>query len=117
MNETIPIACDITVLPPSAQEQTAITLPDLLQSVQDIQKLPTGYAFQFPNKPGMWLALAQFIDRERQCCPFLHFTLKAKPNNSPFWLHMTGDEGVKQFLETFWHDLPESPAVFKKIGE
>jgi hypothetical protein len=35
---------------------------------------------------------------ERLCCPFVRYTLEIEPNRGPFWLRMTGVEGVKEFL-------------------
>jgi glutamate/tyrosine decarboxylase-like PLP-dependent enzyme len=36
---------------------------------------------------------------ERLCCPFVNYTLEIEPNRGPFWLRMTGGEGVKEFLK------------------
>jgi hypothetical protein len=42
--------------------------------------------------------VAEDLHIERLCCPFVHYTLEIEPNRGPFWLRMTGREGVKEFL-------------------
>ena len=100
-----PIICDLTVFSAETRAQIAANMPDLFKAVQKVQELPDGYAFQFPNEPGMFMSLANFVEHERQCCPFYHFALEAVPNNGPFWLRMTGGKGVKEFMQTVWADL------------
>src|SRR5690606_21166550 len=63
-----PIVCDLTVFPANVRAGMTTTMPDLFQAVQAVQELEDGYAFQFPNEPGMLPALAHFIEHERQCC-------------------------------------------------
>lgn len=107
-DEEQPIICDLTVLSTETRAQIAASMPDIFQTVQKVQELPDGYAFQFPNESGRLITLADFVEHERQCCPFYHFTLEAEPNSGPFWLRMTGDEGVKEFMQTVWADLAEA---------
>lgn len=100
-----PIACDLTVFSADTRQQLAAAIPELFQAVQKLRELPDGYALQFPNEPGMFMALANFVEHERQCCPFYHFMLEVAANGGPFWLHLTGGEGVKEFIETVFADL------------
>jgi len=106
MTEPQPIACDLTVFPTSVRAGLAASVPDLFGAVQTVQELTNGYAFQFPNEPGMVLRVAHFIEHERQCCSFYTFGLEIEPNGGPIWLRLTGSEEVKQFIETVWRDLP-----------
>ena len=108
MNENQPIACDLTIFPVSVRQQLAASVPEMFQAVQKVQELTNGYAFQFPNKPDMFMTLAHFVEHERQCCPFYSFALEVEPNGGPFWLRMTGGEGVKHFMQTVWSDLQAS---------
>lgn len=98
--ESQPIVCDLTAIPVSVREQHVITAPKIFRAAQEVQELPNGYAFRLPNEPGMFMALAQFVENERLCCPFYHFGLEIEPNGGPLWLRLTGNEGVKQLLET-----------------
>ena len=104
-SEEQPIVCDLTVFSAETRAQIAANMPEMFKAVQKAQELPNGYAFQFPNEPGMFMALANFVEHERQCCPFYHFALEAERNNGRFWLRMTGGEGVKEFMQTVWTDL------------
>jgi hypothetical protein len=104
-NEELPIVCDLTVFSAETRQQMAASLPDTFRAVQKALELPDGFAFQFPNEPGMFMTLANFVEHERQCCPFYHFALEAEPNNGSFWLRMTGGEGVKEFMEAVWTDI------------
>ena len=104
-HEEQPNMCDLTVFSAETRAQIAADMQDVFKDVQKAQELPDGYAFQFRNEPGRFMALANFVEHERQCCPFYHFALEAEPNSGPFWLRMTGGEGVKEFMRTVWTDL------------
>ena len=67
-------------------------------AVQEVQERPDGYAFRLPTDSEMLLLVAEDLNMERLCCPFLRFTLEIEPNGGPFWLRFTGGEGVKEFL-------------------
>jgi len=108
MNKDQPIACDLTVFPASVREQIAASVPEMFLAVQEVQELPNGYAFQFPNEPGRFMTLAHFVEHERQCCPFYSFALEVEPSGGPLWLRMTGGEGVKQFMKTVWGDVQDT---------
>ena len=105
VSENQPIVCDLSAVPAADREKLMAAVPPLFRAVQEVHALPNGYAFGFPNEPGRFMALAQFVDNERLCCPFYNFVLEVEPSGGPFWLRMTGGEGVKQFLETVFGDL------------
>lgn len=68
-------------------------LPALLRSVAE---QPDGLVLQLPIET--LAAVATFIDRERRCCPFLHFRLDLAPASDALELCLTGPEGVSAFL-------------------
>jgi hypothetical protein len=72
--------------------------PQLYGAVQEIRELPDGYAFRLPTEPEMLRLTAEDISYERLCCPFVRYTLEVEPHHGPFWLRMTGGDGVKAFL-------------------
>jgi hypothetical protein len=97
-NETV-IACDPSALTPSQQERWVKEIvPKLYSAVQEIQELPNGWAWRLPSTSEILLLLAEDLNIDRLCCPFVHYTLEIEPNRGPFWLRMTGGEGVKEFL-------------------
>jgi hypothetical protein len=94
----VPIACNPHAVPAEQRERWMIVGTQLYAAVQEVQELPDGYAFRLPTDPEMLLLVAEDLNRERLCCPFLRFTLEIEPNGGPFWLRFTGGEGVKEFL-------------------
>ena len=92
------IACNPNALTAKQQERWMEVGPQLYAAVQEVQELPDGYAFRLPSDAEMLFLVAEDLNFERLCCPFIHFTLTITPNGAPFWLHFTGGEGVKEFL-------------------
>jgi hypothetical protein len=93
------IACDPNAVAPDQQKYWVKEIvPKLYRAVQEIQELPDGYAFRLPSDPEMLLLVAEDLNMERLCCPFVRYTLEIEPNRGPFWLRFTGGEGVKEFL-------------------
>jgi hypothetical protein len=91
-------ACNLTVLDERERQQFASVTEALFAAAQETRELENGFAFRLQNQPGQLVQVAKFIERESQCCPFLHFSLEVKPASGPVWLQMTGTEGVKDFL-------------------
>src|SRR5947207_14040490 len=93
------IACDPHALTPVQQEHWVKEIvPKLYKAVQEIQELPDGWAWRLPSAPEILMLVAEDLNMERLCCPFVDYTLEVTPNRGPFWLRMTGVEGVKVFL-------------------
>jgi hypothetical protein len=72
--------------------------PRSLAAVEQAVELPDGYAFRFRPDTGILLGLAEFVRRERLCCPFFHFEIALEANEGPLWLRLTGSEAVKEFV-------------------
>jgi hypothetical protein len=93
------IACDPNALTVEEQEYWVKEIvPKLYKEVQEIQELPDGWAWRLPSKSEVLRLVAEDLNMERLCCPFVNYTLEIPPNRGPFWLRMTGVEGVKEFL-------------------
>ena len=62
--------------------------------------MPAGFRYRFdPTPDGVSLSsIAPVVDRERQCCRFLQFSITLEPNLGPVWLDVSGPEGTKAFL-------------------
>ena len=98
--EDQPIACDPNALTPDQQEYWVKEIvPKLYREVQEIQELPNGWVWRLPSAPHVLTLVAEDLNMERLCCPFVNYTLEIEPNRGPFWLRMTGSEGVKEFLK------------------
>jgi hypothetical protein len=92
------IACNPNPIPPEQRERWLEVAALMYGAVQEVQELPDGYAFRLPSSPEMLLIVAEDLNIDRLCCPFLRFTLDIEPNGGPYWLRFTGGEGVKEFL-------------------
>ena len=108
------IVCDLTAIPADVREQHVATAPRIFQAAQEIRELPDGYAFRLPNEPDMFMALANFVEQERRCCPFWRFGLTVEPHGGPLWLQLTGAEGAKQLLATALNE-PHGKDVFSQL--
>jgi hypothetical protein len=97
--EAIPFACNINAIEPDQRQQHLATALEVFQAVETIQQLPNGYAFRLPNETRLLLKAAEFIANERRCCPFFGFTVLIEPDGGAMWLHLTGHEGVKPFIQ------------------
>lgn len=105
-----PIFCDLTVFDAATRQALAAKVPGLFQAAQQVEELADGYAFTFAAEAGMFMAIAHFVEHERQCCPFFHFTLEVTPARGPLQLRMTGGEEVKTFMQATWQDLQDAVA-------
>jgi hypothetical protein len=90
------IACSL-LGPELAARKEAITR-DLFAYAERVDELPDGYAYQFPAD-GPWPAkVLEFVEVERQCCPFFTFELVFEPNDGSLWLRLRGSEEIKAFI-------------------
>ncbi len=95
---SLPIACSLT--DSELQERRRRVLQKVRSAVVEVRELEDGYAYSFPSGGERLSELAQLVDLERQCCPFMRFCLTVESDNGPIWLEMTGPEGTKEFLAT-----------------
>jgi hypothetical protein len=68
----------------------------LFAQFTEMRSLTDGYSFRLPVS-ALMLA-AEFVSRERLCCPFFRFQLEVAPE-AELWLSLSGDEGAKAFIE------------------
>ncbi len=94
-----PIACSMTALSPAQRKRHGELTGRLRTSVQEVRELPDGYAFRLPADETRIRETAEWITMEQLCCPFLAFNLEVGREGGPLWLHLTGREGVKPFLQ------------------
>lgn len=94
--EEVPLACSLT-------ESELVTrgeeVADLFKHVEQVNELADGYALRFPGSNTWANTLVQFINFERECCPFFEFGLVFEQKQGPIWLHIRGPEGVKAMVE------------------
>ncbi|HLO33427.1 MAG TPA: hypothetical protein VK249_30045 [Anaerolineales bacterium] len=98
MNQDTPLTCDMGVFTPTQREAHVRNTTELIQAVQSAQEVENGYEFIFPNETELISRAAEFISKERLCCPFLKFTLNILSNGEPVSLALTGPTGTQEFL-------------------
>ena len=93
-------ACDMTAMDAAQRERRQALADQIRTSTQEIRELSNGYAFRLPNDTSLFLLAAEFVTLERLCCPFFQFELALEPELGPLWLRLSGQPGVKRFIET-----------------
>jgi len=103
-----PLVCNIAALT-GAQHERHQKLGRLLRSavveraelengyvlVLDLGRLPVDSA----GAPFCVVEVAEWVDLESRCCPFLSFGIEVEPKGKTVRLRLTGGKGVKAFLE------------------
>jgi hypothetical protein len=97
--EESPFACNMNAFTPEERKAHIAAIADVFGVVSEIRELPDGYSFLVPNEASMLLKLADFIAKERLCCPFFGFMLHLEPEGGNLWLSLTGRDGVKPFIQ------------------
>jgi hypothetical protein len=98
IRQYIPLACDLTAIPAEAREaHERLARRLFFEAVPEREELPNGYAFQF--QADQYPLVVAFIANERLCCPFFRFTLEVPPAQGALWLRVTGEDGVKEFVQ------------------
>ena len=104
-----PLVCNIAALT-GAQHERHQKLGRLLRSaVVERAELENGYVLvldlgRLPldsaGAPVCVVEVAEWVDLESRCCPFLSFGIDVEPKGKNVRLRLTGGKGVKPFLES-----------------
>lgn len=104
------IACDLTVFTPEDKTRHDVIMARWREAIQSVEELPDGYGFGFEPGMDILLTLAEFVSRERLCCPFFHFEIITEPEGGPVWLRLKGSAPVKMMLDGMITELSSAPA-------
>ncbi len=99
MTSNSPIACHSDALSVEQQSRRKLLANRLLNKVKEVQELDSGYAFLYPLQTQTWMEIAEFVDLERQCCPFISISIDLDTENRAVWIRFIGEKGVKDFLQ------------------
>jgi hypothetical protein len=94
-----PFVCNMLALDAEGRRRHSAVTKKMKAAVKEMKELPDGYAFRFPAEQSTILLTAEFIARERLCCPFFTFELAAEQEDGPLWLRLRGRDGVKDFIK------------------
>ena len=89
-------ACSLT--PPELRARRAEILAFLRAHLAERRDLPNGIGLRFAPDSSVIARVAELMDAERQCCPFLELRLTVAPDRGPVWLELTGPTGTRAFL-------------------
>ena len=96
-NDNCTIACQ---LPDEAFKQRKATIGSTIVSKAILtEEIERGSQFSFPYSETMLTELAEFINVEKQCCPFINFHLVLDNNSNNIVLLLTGAEGTSEFIK------------------
>jgi hypothetical protein len=96
MNESL--ICNMDVFTPAEREAHLLATTRLIKSIQAVRDREDGYELVFPGETELISRVAEFIAKERLCCPFLKFTLYVSSESEPVSLALTGPAGTQEFL-------------------
>ena len=101
MKQEIPIACVLTG--GELQQRRRIYLDEIASSLIDFKELESGFSYRFPLREAILQDLAEIIDLERKCCPFLNFRLVLEAGNNFVSLELTGAKGTKETIKSLFN--------------
>jgi hypothetical protein len=93
------LACRIDALRPDQRARHRALVAELVSAAAAIEELPDGYAVRFPARPYLFLRLAEWIELERACCPFLSIRLAFEREDRAIRVSLEGPAGTKSLLE------------------
>lgn len=100
MANDIPVACLLT--DKELQARRKDHLEKLAVSLVDFTESKSGYIYRFPLKDSILRDLAEIIDLERKCCPFLSFGLSVESGESFVQLELSGPENSKEMIQSLF---------------
>jgi len=92
----IPIACNLSDSELRERRQTILNF--FRQSLLKVRPLPLGLAFSFQPSSEVLTRLAELVDLERKCCPFLTFKIVVEAGDLPIRLEVTGTAAAKKVI-------------------
>ena len=94
----IPIACNPGAFSADERGKWQALGKRLIAENTGRRELPNGFAFEFDRTPQTLREVAEFVEFESKCCPFVDFTVRVPSGGRGVVLEMTGREGVKDML-------------------
>jgi len=104
-----PLACNVNALSAPQRERHRALGEKIRAAVVDRVELSNGYALildfgRLPldaaGAPFCVVEVAEWVDLEARCCPFLDFGIEVAGKGGPARLKLTGGKNVKAFLRT-----------------
>ncbi len=97
----MPIAC--TLDKNQFAERKAL-LDQLVRRAEERKDIPQGLAFRFRSEHGLLSQLANFVELESACCPFLSFQIDVRAGGD-IWLNLSGPKAAQSIIRDL---IPEA---------
>jgi hypothetical protein len=95
-----PIVCNLNALSPAERSHHAALSRKLAAATVENRELPDGLALRLSPTRMTLAELADWIEAERRCCPFLDFRVSLEREGGAFQLSLSGRPGVKELLQS-----------------
>jgi hypothetical protein len=95
-----PIACDLTVFSLSERLKHIVLAKSLVQRTKQIIEHHDGFTLVFEQSPLLETQVANWIGKEKRCCPFFSFELSKTETPPLLNLKITGPDGAKEILRS-----------------
>lgn len=94
----VPIACKPGAFTAEERAKWQALGKRLIAENKSRRELADGFAFEFDRTPETLREVAEFVEFESKCCPFVDFTVRVPSGGRGVVLEMTGRKGVKEML-------------------
>jgi len=71
----------------------------ILDSIKHVEAVEGGYTLRFGSTDEDYVLVADWVQIERLCNPFLRFTINVESSQGPITVAMQGPSGTAAFLE------------------
>ena len=102
------LVCNLNAIDAGNRPRYKDLVKRLQVGVSGREELPNGYAFRLETKAITLLEVAEWIDLERLCCPFLTLELTPSGSQDDWVLQLTGPTGIKPILEAAFRPVEQN---------
>lgn len=92
------LACNMAAIDTEARTRYHELRDRLMAATRERRELPDGYAFRIAASDIALSEAAEWMEMERQCCPFLTIQLEVSGAAADWWLRLSGPPGAKAVL-------------------
>ena len=99
--------CNTKALAPAERAHHKQLTEKLIGSRTEIVETEKGYEFQYNPSVVSIAELADWVIAESKCCPFFDFHIDLEREGSLVCLRLTGDQGIKHFIQSEFQFPPK----------
>lgn len=81
------------------RKRKSTIIHELVEKIIMTEEIDKGYRFTFNYYDEILFRLTEFIQLEKECCPFFDFNLSASGNSETISLSLAGPEGTREFIK------------------